>query len=123
MRVSAIMALGIPVLAGTPTGRLAGSDLGGVWGHRDLNGVVVAVIATLHLDDEVAARDRTHKVDGLHRRFRPRVAKAPEGLTEAGRKLLRHDDRILGGLGEMCATGNLGPHCLDDGGVQRARRG
>ena len=112
-----MIASGIPELAGTFVGRFAGPTSLGVGRDRYLHRVVVPVVAALDLDDEVPARDRPHEMDGVHRRLGPRVAKAPQRLPETSSELLCHDDRVLGGLGEVRAPGDLGPHRLDDRGV------
>jgi hypothetical protein len=44
---------------------------------------MVAVVAALDLDDQVAAGDRAHQVDGVHGRLGARVDEPPEraGMT------------------------------------------
>ncbi len=96
---------------------VGGSDLGGVGRDGDLHRVVVPVVTALDLDDEVASGDRPHQVDRFHRRLGPRVAKAPQGLAEAGSELLRDDNRVLRRLREVRAPGDLGSHRLHDRGM------
>src|SRR5665809_114872 len=64
---------------------------------------VVAVIATLDLDDEVATGDRAHEMDGVHGRLGPRVAEAPQRKPPALGEHGRDRDRVLGRLREVGA--------------------
>jgi hypothetical protein len=47
------------------------------WLHRDHHLVVMAVIATLDLDDLLASGDTTGHANGIHRGFGARVGEAP----------------------------------------------
>ena len=85
--------------------------------HRDHDGVVMAVVAALDLDDEVPAGDGAHQVDGVHGGLGAGVAEAPPGQTEPAAQLLGHDHRVLGGLGEVGSQTDPAFDGLDDGRV------
>ena len=99
---------------------LARAELVDVAVHRDHHGVVVAVVAALDLDDEVAPGDGPHQVDGVHRGLGARVAEAPPGQPEAPAELLGHDHGVLGRLGEVRAELHPALDGRDDGGVRVA---
>src|SRR5262245_53319665 len=68
-------------------------DLPGLGADRYLDRVVVAVVTALDLDDQVAAGDRAHQVDGVHGRLGARVGEPPERQPEPPGQLLGHQDR------------------------------
>ena len=82
--------------------------------HRDHDRVMMPVVATLHLDDQVPARDRTHEVYRIHRRLGARVGEPPQRKTETPSKLVGHDDSILRRLGEVRPPRNPPRQGLDD---------
>ena len=98
------------------------ADLVSLGGHRHLDRVVVAVIAALHLDDQVAAGDRAHQVHGVHGGFGTRVGEPPQWQAEAPGQFLADRHRVLGGLGEVRAQADLAVHRLHDGRVGVARQ-
>ena len=93
----------MPVLPATPSRGVDRPDLVGVGEDRDLHRVVVAVVAALDLDDQVAPGERAHHVDGVHRGLGAGVGEPPQGEPEARGEVLRDDDRVLGGLREVGA--------------------
>ena len=99
------------------------AHLVGLGRDRHLHRVVMAVVAALHLDDQVAPGDRPHQVDGVHRRLGAGVGEAPQRQAEPPGELARHHQRILGGLGEMGAAGDLAADRLDDRRVGVAGQG
>ncbi len=104
----------MPVLAGTLRGRSTAADPGWPGNDRHLNRVVVPVVAALDLDDEVAAGDGAHQMDGFHRRLGPRVAEPPERQAEALAEALGDNDGVFCRLGEVRAPADLVTHRLDD---------
>src|SRR3954469_24058906 len=52
---------------------ITGTDLAGLGQDRDLHGVVVAVVAPFHLEDDVASGHGPHQVDRIHRGLGARV--------------------------------------------------
>ena len=80
------------------------AGLVGLGEDRDLHRVVVAVVAALDLDDEVAAGGGAHEVHRVHRGLGARVAEPPERQAEPSRELLRDDDGVLGRLREVGAA-------------------
>ena len=93
------------------------SDVAGVGRDRDLDRVVVPVVAALDLQDQIAARDRPHEMNRVHRRLGTRVAETPERLAEPAGELLGDEDRVFCGLCEVRPAADLGPHGLDDRGM------
>ena len=75
-------------VAGHVVRRVGGADVLGLGQHRDLHRVVVAVVAALDLDDEVAAGDGAHQVDRVHGGLGAGVGEAPLGEAEAAGQLL-----------------------------------
>ena len=108
------MACGIPAPAATDSGRSRGPSSSTSLYIETITDVVVAVVAALDLDDEVAPGDGPHQVDGVHRGLGARVAEAPQGQPEAPAELLGHDDGVLGRLGEVGAERHPALHRLDD---------
>jgi hypothetical protein len=104
-----------PGAAGHPGGLIGRSALVGLGGHRDLHGIVVAVVATFDLDEQVAPGHGPHEMDGVHGRLGPRVVEAPQGQTEPSSQFLGHFDGHLRGLGEMGAPAHLTLHGVDHG--------
>ena len=109
----------------------AGRDLGGpvrradlvrLGGDRHLDRVVVAVVAALHLDDQVPAGDRPHQVHRVHGGLGARVAEPPQRQAEPPGQFLADRQRVLGGLGEVRAQADLAVHRLHDGRVGVARQ-
>ena len=84
-------------------------------GHRHLDRVVVAVIAPLHLDQDIPPGDGPHQMDGVHGRLGTRIVEPPQREPESSPELLGHLDGDLGGLGEVGALPDLLAHRLDDG--------
>ena len=84
---------------------------------RDHHRVVVAVVGPLDLDDLIATGDGPHEVNGIHGCLRAGVVEPPQRHVEAARELARHDDRVVGGLGEVRALCDPALHGLDDGRV------
>ena len=78
---------------------------------------MVPVVAALDLQNQIAARDRPHEMNRVHRRLGTRVAKTPERLAEPAGELLGDEDRVLCGLCEVRPAADLGPHGLDDRGM------
>src|SRR3974390_1630558 len=76
IRVRSVMALGMPVELGTLFGLSARPAVAGGRHDRHLDRVVMAVVATLDLDDQVPAGDRAHEMDGVHGGFGARVGEA-----------------------------------------------
>ena len=115
----------------TPIGRSAGPSSSALGQDRHLHRVVVAVVAALDLDDQVAAGDRAHQVDGVHRRLGAGVGEPPQRQPEAARQLLgdrRSRPRSAGRSG--CPARTRVAHRLDDRRVgvagdarRRSRRG
>ena len=68
----------------------------------------MAVVAALHLDDQVPPGDRPHQVDSVHRRLGAGVGEAPQRQPEPPGQVFGHDDGVLGGLGEVRASGHPG---------------
>jgi hypothetical protein len=96
-------------------GRLVrGPDLVGLGADRHLHRVVVAVIAALDLDDQVAAGDRAHQVDRVHRGLGAGVGEPPQRQPEAAGQFLRDQDRGRSRLGEVRAQRHLAADRLDD---------
>ncbi len=71
--------------------------------HGDHHSVVVPVIRAEDLEDRVAAGQGARDADRVHRRLGAGVVVAPPGQAEAPRELLRDDDPVLGGRGEVRA--------------------
>ena len=87
----------------------AGPDLVGLGGDRDLDRVVVAVVAALDLDDQVAAGDRAHQVHGVHRGLGAGVGEPPQRQAEpAGQLLGRPRSRSRVGWAKWVPSGDLG---------------
>ncbi len=105
-----LIAEGIPEFPGTPIGWLARADLVGLRQNRHLHRVVVAVIAALHLDDQIAPGQRPRQMHGVHGGFGARVGEPPQGQVEAPGQLAGDPDRVLGRLGEVRAA----PHPVAD---------
>ena len=57
--------------------------------HRDLHRVVVAVIAALDLDDQVASGERARQMHGVHGGFGAGVGEPPQRQVEAAGQLTR----------------------------------
>ena len=68
-----------------------------------ITAVVVSVIRAEDLEDRVAAGQCARDPDRVHRRLGARVVVAPLRQAEAPRELLRDDDPVLGGRGEVRA--------------------
>jgi len=92
-------------------------------GDGDLNGVVVAVVAALDLDDQVAAGDGAHQVDGIHGGLGAGVGEPPAGQAEAAGEFAGHRDGGRGRLRELSALGDLRGDGLLDGRVSVAGQG
>ncbi len=101
--------------AGRRLGRLAlRADVAGLRHDGNLDRVVMAVVAALHLDDQVAPGDRPHQVDGVHGGLGARVGEPPQRLAEPRGELVGNRHGVLRRLGEVRAAGDLVPHCPDD---------
>jgi hypothetical protein len=94
-------------------GTLGGPDLIFPVRHGDHDRIMMPMVTTLYLDDEIPARDRAHQVHRIHRRLGARVGETPQRKTETPRELVSHDDSILRGLGEMRAPRNPQRQGLD----------
>ena len=94
-----------------------GADLVDLGVDRDLDRVVMAVVAALDLDDQVAAGDRAHQVHGVHRGLGAGVGEPPQRQPEPAGQLLGDHDRGARGLGEVGAERGLGANRLHDRGV------
>src|SRR5580693_8394534 len=104
--------------------RLGGwTRLFGFWGDGDLDRVVVAVVAPLDLDDQVAAGDGAHQVDGVHGRLGARVGEPPARQTEAAGEFAGYRDGVRGRLGKMGTAADLGRYGFLDGRVAVAGQG
>ncbi len=113
--VRPVIASGMPPLSVIADRRVRGADvLVDLGQHRDHHRVVVAVVAALDLEDPVAPGRRPHQVDRVHRGLGAGVAEAPQRLPEALGEVVRDDDGVLGGLGEVGAARNPGADRLDD---------
>ena len=110
-------------VAGHAQGRVGRADLLGLGQHGDLHRVVVAVVAALDLDHQVALGQRAHQVDGVHGRLGAGVGEPPQRQAEAADQLVGEPDGVLGGLGEVGAASDLAGHRLDDRGVAVAGDG
>ena len=86
------MPLGMPVLPATADRPVGRSDLVRVRQHRHLHRVVVAVVAALDLDDQVATGGRAHQVHRVHRRLGAGVGEAPQRQPVAAGQLVGDDD-------------------------------
>ena len=75
-------------VAGHAQRRVGRADLVGLGQHRDLHRVVVAVVAALDLDHQVAPGQRAHQVDGVHGRLGAGVGEPPQRQAEAADQLL-----------------------------------
>ena len=89
-------------------------------GYRDLDRVVVAVVAALHLDDQVPAGDGAHQVHRVHGRLGARVGEPPQRQAEPAGQFLAHGDRAARRLGEVRAQADLAAHRLHHGRVRVA---
>ncbi len=108
------MAEAIPELPGTADRMIARTYLVGVGQHRHLHRVVVAVIAALDLDDQIAPGQRAGKMDRVHGRLGAGVGEAPQRKIEAPGQLAGDPDRVLGRLGEVRAAAHPVADRLDD---------
>ncbi len=106
------------MIAAGMRGLVRRADVARVGGDRDLDRVVVAVIAPLDLDDQVPAGDGAHQVDGVHGRLGARVGESPLRQAEPAAQFLGHDHRVLGRLGEVRAEPGLRADRLDHGRVR-----
>ena len=91
-------------VAGHAVRRVGRADVLGLGQHRDLHRVVVAVVAALDLDDQVAPGERAHQVDGVHRGLGAGVGEPPQRQAEPTDQLVGDPDGVLGGLGEVGAA-------------------
>ncbi len=81
---------------------------------RDLDRVVVAVVAALDLDDPLATGDGPHQVQGGHRGLGAGVGEAPQRQPEAAGELDRDGDQVGHRLGEVGAEPDPPADRLDD---------
>ena len=88
-------------VAGNRVRPVARADLVGLGQHRDLDRVVVPVIAALDLDDHVPSGKRSGQVNRIHSGFGAGVGEPPQRQLEATRQLAGDPDRVLGRLREM----------------------
>ena len=86
---------------------LARADQRRIRRHAEHQGVVVAVVAALDLDDDVAAGGGAHQARGLQRRLGAGVAEAPERQPEAFDQVLPDRVQVLRGLREVRAARGL----------------
>ncbi len=93
---------------------LARADLVGLGQHRHLHRVVVAVIAALDLDDQVAPGQRAGQVDRVHGGLGAGVGEPPQRQVEAPGQLAGDPDRVLGRLGEVRSAPHPVADRLDD---------
>jgi hypothetical protein len=82
---------------------LPGSDQVRIGSHGEHQRIVVAVVCTLDLHDQITARVRPHQAHGLERRLGPGVAEPPEWEPEALRDVLADLVELRGGLREVGA--------------------
>ena len=87
------------------------------WFHRDHQGVVVAVVGGLHLDQALAAGEAAGDPDGIQCGLRPRVGEAPLGQPEPPGELAGHVQVVRHRLGEVGALGDPAADGVDDLGV------
>ena len=83
---------------------IARTDLVGLGQHRHLHRVVVAVIAALDLDDQIASGQGAGKVDRVHGGLGAGVGEAPQRKVEATGQLTGYPDGVLGRLREVRAA-------------------
>src|ERR1700730_6592091 len=88
--------------------------------HGDLHGVVVAVVAALDLNDQVAAGEGTHEVDRDHGGLGAGVGEPPLRQAAPAGQFGGDDDGVGGRLGEMGAARDLVADGADDGRVRVA---
>ena len=75
---------------------------------------MVAVIAALDLDDQIAPGQRPREVHGVHGGFGAGVGEPPQRQIEAAGQFARDPDGVLGRLGEMGSAPHPVAHRLDD---------
>jgi hypothetical protein len=78
-----------------------GAGLGRLGIHRDLERVVVSVVAAFDLDQPPPPGDGAHQMDGGEGRFGPGVGEAPQREPEPPGQLLGHEDDVGHRLGEV----------------------
>ncbi len=93
---------------------LARPDLVRVGGDREHQRVVVAVVATLDLDEHVPAGRRAHEAPGFQRRLGAGVAEPPQRQAEPVHEALADRVEILRRLREMRAARGRLLERLDD---------
>ena len=108
------IAAGMPELPGTADRVVARADLVGLGQHRHLHRVVVAVIAALDLDDQVAPGQRAGEVDRVHGGLGAGVGEPPQRQVEAAGQFACDPDRVLGRLGEVRSAPHPVADRLDD---------
>ena len=98
--------------SGTAARPADGAGFGRLGVHRDLERVVVPVVAALDLDQPGPPGDGAHQVNGGEGRLGAGVGEAPQREPEAAGQLLGDGDDVRHGLGEVGA----GRHTVADGG-------
>ena len=75
---------------------------------------MVAVIAALDLDDQIATGQGPREVHGIHGRLGAGVGEPPQRQIEPASQFARDPDGVLGGLSEMGSAPHPVAHRIDD---------
>ena len=114
MRTRSAICCGTPE-PGTRCGASIGPELVGRAEDRDHRRVVVTVVGALDLHHQLAAGDRAHQVERVHRGLGARVGEPPHRQTEPLAQRFGDDVGVLGRLGEVGAQRHPPLHGLDHG--------